>query len=197
MPFLCKSFPKERTRQSQDSLPSASACIRPAHWRERCAAQGGHATGAGALAPHAAQFERLEAILERVLEQRAPPSVQLVEHNPHGHIDVTQLFRDERARNERNEEARRLASQLQQESQLAHEERKAAADRAHEVTLKLALESSENNNLMSALIATAESHARRGRDKKSKRRKQKERNATNKSGGSYLSQSSSSSDSSD
>lgn len=140
------------------------------------------ATGAGALAPHAAQFERLEAILERVLEQRAPPSVQLVEHNPHGHIDVTQLFRDERARNERNEEARRLASQLQQESQLAHEERKAAADRAHEVTLKLALESSENNNLMSALIATAESHARRGRDKKAKRRKQKERNATNKSG---------------
>ena len=125
------------------------------------------ATGAGAPAPHAAHFERLEAILERMLEQRAPRSVQREEHRPHGHIDVAQLFRDERARNERNEEARQLASQ--QASQLAHEERKAAADRAHEVTLKLALESSKN--MMSALKATAESHARRGRDKKRKKKK--------------------------
>ena len=46
------------------------------------------ATGAGAPAPHAAHFERLEAILERMLEQRAPRSVQREEHRPHGHIDV-------------------------------------------------------------------------------------------------------------
>ena len=149
------------------------------------------ATGAGALAPRAAQFERLEAILERVLEQRAPPSVQLTEHNPHGHIDVAQLFRDERARNERNEEAGRLASQLQQASQLAHEERKAAADRAHEVTLKLALESSKN--MMKALIATAESHARRGRDNKRKQKKTKKKKRKQQK----RSQSSSSSGSSD
>ena len=100
--------------------------------------------------------------------------------NRTGTIDVAQLSRDERARNERNEEARRLASQLQQASQLAHEERKAAADRAHEVTLKLALESSKN--MMKALIATAESHARRGRDNKRKQKKTKKRNANNKSG---------------
>jgi hypothetical protein len=124
--------------------------------------------GAGALAPQAASTARLEAMLERVLEQAAPRSAQLAERKPQ---DVAQqewarLFREERTAS-------------QQASQQAFDERTTAADRAHEVTLKLALET--NKNMLEALKATAASHARRRPDNKRKKKKRKERTAKNKS----------------
>jgi len=79
------------------------------------------------------------------------------------------LFREERARNDHNEQARLLASQ--QASQQAFDERTKAAERAHEVTLKLTLETSKN--MLEALKATADSHARRGPDRKRKKKKKK------------------------
>ena len=125
-------------------------------------------TGASALATQAASAARLEATLERVLERAAPRSAQLAERKPQ---DVAQqewarLFREERTAS-------------QQASQQAFDERTTAADRAHQVTLKLALET--NKNMLEALKATAASHARRRPDNKRKKKKRKERTAKNKS----------------
>ena len=129
-------------------------------------------TGAGAPATKAASVAQLEAMLERVLERGAPRSAQLAERKPQ---DVAQqeaqqewarLFREERAR---NEQARLLASQ--QTSQQAFDERTKASERAHEITLKLTLETSKN--MLEALKATADSHARHGPDRQRKKKKKK------------------------
>jgi hypothetical protein len=132
----------------------------------------GDASGAGALVatPTAARVERMEALLERVLLAQAPRSVQ----EPKPHVDVAQqelakLVRDERVRHDQSEQAWHLASHQasQQASQQAYDERTRAADRAHEAALEA------NRNMLAALKATAESHARRRKRKKNKKKKAK------------------------